>query len=264
MPNKITSELFLSPYKKKSKNIKFPLENVKRIAIRPSENEGETFYALPLVEALAKKFKLTVLLPNNKDPKYFRRLHTGIIHYNQKSGPIGIFRLKNSIKQQYDLLIDLNKENIHVFSYVLKKPVVASIYDAPGVNITVRAKTKSIINSYQFLIKLLGFPYAKWETKAVKPKKTSKKSGNEVVVGITSDISTPYHGLQQVKEVEDLNKISQLISKKNDLSTFAFFLKIPQVLLLEERDSFQPPDSIKVIRYSRKITPKIIGDCLIL
>lgn len=264
MPNKITSELFLSSYKKKSQNIKFPLENVKRIAIRPSENDGETFYALPLVEALAKKFKLTVLLPNNKDPKYFRRLHAGIIQYNTKSGPIGTFRLRNSIRQQYDLLIDLNKENIHVFSYVLKRPVVASIYEAPGVNIIVRAKTKSIINSYQFLIKLLGFPYVKWETKAIKPQKTSKKSGHEVVVGITSDISTPYHGLHRVSEIEDLYKISQLISKKNDLSAFAFFLKIPQVLLLEEKDSFQPPDTIKVVRYSRKITSKIIGDCLII
>jgi hypothetical protein len=264
MPNKIASSFFKFLSRKKSKKIKFPLENIKRIAIRPSEKEGEIFYSLPLVEALSKKFKLTVLLPDVKYSKYFRTLRATVVPYRKKAGLIAIFRLRNKITHPCDLFIDLNKEDIEVFSYVLKRPVVASIYETPGVNITVRSKTNSIVNSYKSLIELIAFTSLTWETKAIKLKKTYKIKENEEVIGISSDIPTSYHGLKTVKEIEDLFKITKLISKKNDLSAIAFLLQIPQVLLLEEKEPFQPPEAIKVVRYSRKITPEIIGDCLLL
>jgi hypothetical protein len=264
MRNKITSEVFLFLHKTKSKKIEFPLKNIKTIALLTSEIKGEILYSLPLVESLAKKFKLAVLLNDNQDAKYFKRLRVNIINYPERSGLIGMYRIKNSIKQTYDLLIDLNGTNTKFFSFILKGPVVASIYDVPGVNITARAGTKSITNSYQYIIDLLGFPNVKWSTKAIRAKRSRKKSTGEEIIGISSDISTQYHGLKKVSNEDDLRKVSKLITIKNDLSVISFFMEIPQVLLLEEKDSFQPPDSIKVVRYSRKITPKVIGDCLIL
>jgi len=264
MRKKMTSAVFLLLNRMTSKKIEFPLENVNTIALRPSEIKGETLYSLPLIESLSKKHKLSVLLPDGQDAKYFRRLRPNIIRYQEKSGPIGMYRLKNSIKQIYDLFIDLNKTNIHVFSYLLKNPTVASIYEVPGVNITARAGTKSITGSYQYLIDLLGFSTVKWKTKAIRASRSRKKIENEELIGISSDIATKYHGLQRVSEEKELRKVSKLITKKNDLSAIAFFLEIPQVLLLEEKDLFQPPDSIKVVRYSKKITPKMIGNCLIL
>jgi len=264
MRKKITSAVFLLWTKMKTKRIEFPLENINTIALRPSETNGETLYSLPLVESLTKKSKLTVLLPDGQDAKYFRRLRARIIHYPEKSGPIGIYRLRNSIKQTYDLLIDLNGVNTHVFSYLLKKPIVASIHDGPGVNITAKAVTKSITNRYQYLIDLLGFPPVKWKTRAIRARRSRKTNENEEIIGISSDISTKYHGLKKISEEKELRKVSKLITKRNDLSAIAFFLEIPQVLLLEEKDPFQPPDSIKVVRYSRKITPKLIGDCLVM
>ena len=135
MRKKITSAVFLSLQKMKSRNIEFPLENINTIALRPSEIKGRILYSLPLIESLIKKYKLTVLLPEHQDAKYFRRLRAKIIRYPEKSGPIGIYRLKNKIKQPFDLLIDLNGVNTHVFSFLLKKPIVASIHEAPGVNI---------------------------------------------------------------------------------------------------------------------------------
>ncbi len=264
MRKKMTSAVFLLLNRMTSKKIEFPLENVSTIALRPSEIKGETLYSLPLIESLSKKHKLSVLLPDGQDAKYFRRLRPKIIRYNEKSGPIGMYRLKNSIKQIYDLFIDLNKTNIHVFSYLLKNPTVASIHEVPGVNITARAGTKSITSSYQYLINLLGFPLIKWKTKAIRASRSRKTNENEEIIGISSDISTQYHGLQRVSEEKELRKVSKLITKRNDLSAIAFFLEIPQVLLLEEKDPFQPSDSIKVVRYSKKITPKMIGDCLIM
>jgi hypothetical protein len=264
MRNKITSSVLLLWHKMRSEKIEFPLENIKRIALRPSEAKGETFYSLPIVESLQKKYKLTVLLPEDQDAKFFRRLRVKIIRYPGKLGLIGIYRLKKKINQSFDLLIDLNRENSHVFSYLLKNPIVASIFEAPGVNITAKAETKSITNSYQYLISLLGFPTIKWKTKTIRTKRSRKKKKNEEIIGISSDISTPYHGIQRVSNEDDLRKISKLITKKNDLSTIAFFLELPQVLLLEEKDPFQPPESIKVVRYSRKISQKIIGDCLVM
>lgn len=264
MKNKITSSVFLLWHKMKSGKIEFPLENIKRIALRPSENKGETLYSLPLIEALKKEYKLTVLLPEERDAKYFRRLRVKVIRYPQKSGLVAVKRLRNRIKYTYDLLIDLNRKNSHVFSYVLKNPVIASIFEAPGVNITAKAEKKSITNSYKYLIDLLGFPTVKWKTKAIKTKKARKKDDNKEIIGISSDISTPYHGIQRVSNEDDLRKVSKLITKKNELSTIAFFMGIPQVLLLEETDTFQPPESIKVVRYKRKIEPKIIGDCLVM
>ncbi len=264
MLKKVNSIVFPLLSKMKSKKIHFPLENKNTIALRPSEVNGETLYSLPLVESLSKKHKLSVLLPEGQDAKYFRRLRPTIIRYNEKSGPIGMYRLRKTIKTTYDLLIDLNETDILVFSYLLKNPIVASIYDIPGVNITAKAQMKSIIGRYQYLIDLLGFPPIKWKTKAIRASRSRKKIEHEELIGISSDISTKYHGLQRVSEEKELRKVSKLITKRNDLSVIAFFLEIPQVLLLEEKDPFQPPDSIKVVRYSGKITPKMIGDCLIM
>jgi hypothetical protein len=81
---------------------------------------------------------------------------------------------------------------------------------------------------------------------------------------MSSDIPAKYHGLEQVSNEKELRKTNKLITNRNDLSTIAFFLDIPQVLLLEEKDPFRPPETVKVVRYSRKITPKIIGDCVIM
>lgn len=264
MLNKTTSSVLLMLHKMKSKEIEFPLSNIKRIALRPSEVKGETLYSLPLVESLSKKHKLSVLLPDEQDAKYFRRLRTKIIRYPEKSGPIGMYRLRNNIKDNYDLLIDLNETNIQVFSYLLKNPIVASINEVPGVNITARAQKKSIIGKYQYLIDLLGFSPLKLKTKALRAIRSSKKRKKEEIIGISSDISTQYHGLHRVSDEGSLRKVSKLITKRNDLSALAFFLEIPQVLLLEEKDLFQPPESIKVVRYSRKISQKIIGDCLVM
>jgi hypothetical protein len=261
---KITSKVFLFFHKTKSKKIEFPLKNIKKIALRPSETKGECLYTLPLVESLAKKFKLVVLLNDNQDAKYFRRLRAKIINYPDKLGLVGMYRLKNILKQTFDLLIDLNETNTNVFSFILKEPIVASIHDVPGVNITARAETKSITNSYQYIIDLLGLSNVKWTTKAIRAKSLSKKSTDEGIVGISSDIFAQYHGLQRVSNEDDIRKVSHLITRKNDLSAIAFFMGIPQVLLLEKNDTFQPPESIKVVRYSRKITPKIIGDCLVM
>jgi hypothetical protein len=263
MRNKITSSLLLLWHKMRSKKIEFPLENITSIALRPSEVRGETLYSLPLVETLQKKYKLAVLLPDDQEVKYFRRLRAKIISYPRKSGPIAIYKLQKTIRQSFDLLIDLNGENSHVFSYLLKNPIVASIFETPGVNIIAKSGTKSITNSYKYLIDLLGLPTVTWKTKAIR-KSSRKKKDNEEIIVISSDITTPYHGIHRVSNEDDLRKISKLITKRNDLSTIAFFLDIPQVLLLEEKDPFQPPDSIKVVRYSRKITPKLIGDCLVM
>jgi hypothetical protein len=247
----------------KSKKIEFPLENITNIAIRPSEVQGETLYSLPIIGTLQKKYKLTVLLPDDQDLKYFRRLGTKIISYPRKLGPIAIYKLKNKIRQPFDLLIDLNKENSHVFSYLLKNPTVASIFEAPGVNITAKSETKSITNSYKYLIDLLGLPAVTWKTKAIRKSTRKKKDEDENIV-ISSDITTLYHGIQRISDENDLRKASKLITKKNELSVIAFFLETPQVLLLEENDPFEPPESIKVVRYSRKITPRLIGDCLVM
>lgn len=264
MLRKLNSVVFPLLNKISMKKIEFPLENIDTIAFRPSTNEGETLYSLPLIESLSKKHKLSILLPDEQDAKYFRRLRVRIIRYPEKSGLIGMHRLRNSIKDRYDLLIDLNETNIHVFSYLLKNPIVASINEVPGVNITARAQNKSITGKYQYLINLLGFPTLKWKSKALRAIRSSKKRKTEEIIGISSDISTQYHGLHRVSNEDGLRKVTKLITKKNDLSAIAFFLEIPQVLLLEEKDHFQPPDSIKVVRYSRKITPKIIGDCLVM
>jgi len=263
MRNKITSSVLLLWHKMKSRKIEFPLENITNIALRPSEIKGETLYSLPLIEALQKKYKLTVLLPDNQDAKYFRRLRVNIISYPRKSGLIAIYKLKKKIRQPFDLVIDLNGENSHVFSYLLKNPTVASIFEAPGVNITAKSGTKSITNSYKYLIDLLGFPAVKWKTKAIR-KSTRKKKDNEEIIVISSDITTPYHGVQRISDENDLRKATKLITRKNELSAIAFFLEIPQVLLLEVNDPFEPPESIKVVRYSRKITQKLIGDCLVM
>ncbi len=264
MRKKLNSVVFPLLNKITSKKIEFPLENINTIALRPSTIKGEALYSLPLVESLSKKHKLYVLLTEDQDAKYFRRLRTKIIRYPEKSGPIGMYRLRNKIKNTYDLLIDLNETNIQVFSYLLKNPIVASINEVPGVNITARAGTKSITGKYQYLIDLLGFPALKWKTKALRARRSSKKREKEEVIGISSDISTQYHGLHQVSDEDSLRKVSKLITKRNDLSAIAFLLEIPQVLLLEEKDPFQPPKSIKVVRYSRKIAQKIIGDCLVM
>ncbi len=264
MRNKITSSLLLFLHKMKSRKIDFPLENITRIALRPSEVKGETLYSLPIAESLKKKYQLTVLLPDNQDARYFRRLRAKIVNYPRKSGPIAIYRFRKTINQSFDLLIDLNEENSHVFSYLLKNPIVASIFEVPGVNITARAQNKSITGKYQYLIDLLGFPTLKWKSKALRAIRSSKKREKEEIIGISSDISTQYHGLHRVSDEDSLRKVSKLITKRNDLSAIAFFLEIPQVLLLEEKDLFQPPESIKVVRYSRKITPKLIGDCLVM
>ena len=263
MRNKITSSVLLLWHKMRSRKIEFPLENVKSIALMPSEIKGETLYSLPIIETLQKKYKLIVLLPDDQDLKYFRRLRTKIINYPRKLGPIAIYKLKKNIKEPFDLLIDLNGVNSHVFSYLLKNPTVASIFEAPGVNITAKAGTKSITNSYKYLIDLLGFPAVKWKTKAIRKSTRKKKDDDENIV-ISSDITTFYHGIQRISNENDLRKASKLITKKNELSAIAFFLEIPQVLLLPENEPFEPPESIKVVRYSKKITPKLIGDCLVM
>ncbi len=264
MFKKLNSVVFPLLNNIQSKKVEFPLENINKIALRPSEIKGETLYSLPLVESLSKKHKLSVLLPDEQDAKYFRRLRAKIIRYPGKSGPIGMYRLRNNIKDSYDLLVDLNETNIQVFSYLLKNPIVASTNEVPGVNITARAQKKSITGKYQYLIDLLGFSALKWRTKALRARRYSKKREKEEIIGISSDISTQYHGLHRVSDEDNLRKVSKLITKRNDFSAIAFFLEIPQVLLLEENDPFEPPESIKVVRYSRKITQKIIGDCLVM
>jgi hypothetical protein len=264
MRNKINSIFFSFLNKIRSRKIGFPLENVNNIAIRPSTNKGEALYSLPIIESLSKKHKVTVLLPEGCSAKYFRRLKPKIIRYSEKSGIIGIYRLKKRMKGSYDLLIDLNDKDIRIFAYVLKNPVVASINEAPGVNITARAETKAITGRYQYLVNLLGFPPVKQKTKAIRTRRSKKKKDEKEIIGISSDIPTKYHGIEKVSDEKELRKLTKLITKRNELSAIAFFLDVPQVLLLEQKDPFRPPESIKVLRYSRKITPKIIGDCLIL
>ncbi len=262
MLNKITSSVLLFWNKTKSGKIDFPLKKTKTIAIKPSETKGELLYSLPLVETLQKKYRVTLLIPENQDTKYFRRLRVKTVTYSGKNGLIGIHRLKNRINQQFDLFIDLDGKNSHIFSYILQKPVVASIFEGPGVNITAKSETQSITNRYQYLIKLLGLPEVKWKTKAIRTKRSGKKDTNIESIGISSDINATYHSLTKVSNEDEIRKTSKLITKKNDLSTIAFFLEIPQVLLLKEKDNFEPPESIKVVRYSKKITQKLIDDCL--
>jgi len=264
MRNKITSSVLLFWNRMKSGKIDFPLKNVKTITIKPSEVKGEVLYSLPIVETLQKKYKVTLLLLEDQDASYFKRLRVKTFTYPPKLGLIGIHRLKNRINQPFDLFLDLNGKNSYVFSYVLQNPIVASIFEEPGVNITAKAETKSITNRYQYLIKLLGLPEVKWKTKAIRAKRSAKKDTHAETIGISSDINISYHGLTRVSNEDDIRKISKLITNKNDLSTIAFFLEIPQVLLLEEKDNFTPPESVKVLRYSKKITQKIIGDCLVM
>ena len=264
MRKKINTAFFSFFNRIGSRKITFPLENINNIAIRPSEIEGEVLYSLPLVESLSKKHKVAVFLPEERDAKYFRRLRAKIIRYPEKYGIIGIYRLKKRIKDKYDLFIDLNEKDIKIFSYVLKNPIVASIYDKSGINITARAETKDITGKYEYLINLLGFSAVKWRTKAIRSRRSKNKKDAKEIIGISSDIPAKYHGLEQVSNEKELRKVNKLITNRNDLSTIAFFLDIPQVLLLEEKDPFRPPESVKVVRYPRKITPKIIGDCLIM
>jgi hypothetical protein len=264
MRKKINTVFFSFLNRIGSRKITFPLENINNIAIRPSVTKGEILYSLPLIESLSKKHKVAVFLPEERDAKYFRRLRAKIIRYPENSGIIGVYRLKKRIKDTYDLFIDLNEKDIKVFSYVLNNPIVASIFDKPGINITARAETKDITGKYEYLIGLLGFPPVKWKTKAIRSRRSKNKKDSKEIIGMSSDIPAKYHGLEQVSNEKELRKTNKLITNRNDLSTIAFFLDIPQVLLLEEKDPFRPPETVKVVRYSRKITPKIIGDCVIM
>lgn len=242
----------------RSKRIEYPLKNINTIALRPSVAPEEILYSLPIAKALSKKNDLTVFLPEDSDFKYFSKFPIKIVEYPRFLSLLRIFRLRNRLKgQSFDLYIDLNRNRIDTFSFILNTPVTASIYEDTCVNLLARSSSISITRSYQYLMHLLGFSIS-WEEKQIGMKRWKHKYTR---VGISSDIGM-YPGFYGVSRPEDLYKISFLITKKNALSTIAFFLGIPQVLLLKEDDSFKPPLSIKVVRYSYSITGDIINKCL--
>lgn len=242
----------------RSKRIEYPLKNINTIALRPSVAPEEILYSLPLVIALSKKNDLTVFLPENSDFKYFSKFPIKIVEYPRVLSFLGIFLMRNRLKyQSFDLYIDLNRNRIDTFSFILNMPITASIYEDTCVNLLARSSSNSITHSYQYLMHLLGFSIS-WGEKSIGMKKWKQKYTR---VGISSDIGM-YPGFYKVSRPEDLYKISSLITKKNALSTIAFFLGIPQVLLIKEDDSFEPPSSVKVVRYSYSITGEVVNKCL--
>ncbi len=242
----------------RSKRIEFPLKGVKRVALRPSIFQGEILYSLPLVKALSSEYDLTVFLTENRGFKYFERFPIEIMEYPTTLSLLSVFLLRKRLKHlSFDLFIDLNRNWIDAFSFLLDFPITASIYEDTSVNLLVRSRSRSIIESYQSLMELLGLSVS-WEKEVLGLKRWKKKDER---VGISSDVGV-FPGFLKVSRAEDLYEISSLITKKNTLSTIAFFLEIPQVLLLKEGDNFQPPPSMKVVRYAGLITAKVIESCL--
>ncbi|MEA1913472.1 MAG: hypothetical protein U9N06_06560 [candidate division WOR-3 bacterium] len=255
---KISEFIFSLLSKFSAKQIKFPLEGIKNVTIRPSTYNHEILYSLPIVKKLSEEFNLTALLPKNRETDYFERFPVKIIKYPENLNFINTYCLKNRLKNEsVDLFIDLNRRNIDMFSFLLKNPVTTSIHKAESVNLQVNARTASITDNYQYLMDLLGFPIS-WDSKVIG---LPEWEGKTNVIGISSDLEVDDQFLQ-VKTPKDLYRVSSLITKKNDLSTIAFFLGVSQILLMEEKDPFHPPKSIKVIRYSKSITSEVIKRCL--
>jgi hypothetical protein len=244
--------------KLRKKSLKLPLNNIKQIALRPSTINGESLYSLPIVKALSEDHILTLFLPFNGNTKYFRRFKVKIIEYPEKLNFLKVFNFKRRLgNSSFDLFINLDRNNIDTFSFILNNPLTASIYEGASVNLLTISNSTPINELYGRLSALLGFKL-QWGKELIRIRKRKYK---EKKMGITFDIGK-YPGFLEVKKAEDLYKISSLITRKNQISTIAFFLDIPQVLLLKEGDEFRPPASIKVVRYSKSVTGDIIENCL--
>jgi len=254
----IENNIFSLLAKLRKKSLKLPLNNIKQIALRPSTVDGESLYSLPFVKSLSKEYILTLFLPMDSNAKYFRRFKTKIIEYPTKLNIFKVFNFKRRMGNlSFDLFINLDRNNIDTFSFILNNPLTASIYEGASVNLLAISNSIPIDESYERLSSLLGFKL-QWGKELIRIRKRKYKDKK---MGITSDIGK-YPGFLQVNKAEDLYKISSLITRKNQISTIAFFLDIPQVLLLKEGDEFRPPASIKVFRYSKSITGEIIENCL--
>lgn len=254
----IGNNIFSLLAKLRKKSLKLPLDNIKQIALRPSTVDGESLYSLSFVNSLSEKHILTLFLPMHGNAKYFRRFKIKIVEYPSKLNIFKVFNFKRRLgNSSFDLFINLDKNNIDTFSFILNNPLTASIYEGASVNLLTISNSTPINESYERLSALLGFKL-QWGEKLIRIRKRKYKDKK---MGITSDIGK-YPGFLQVNKVEDLYKISSLITRKNRISTIAFFLDIPQVLLLKEGDEFRPPSSIKVFRYSKSITGDIIEKCL--
>lgn len=242
----------------RKRSLKLPLNNIKQIALRPSTIDGESLYSLPIVKSLSEKHILTLFVPMNGNTKYFKRFKIKIIEYPSKLNIFKVFTFKRKLGNlSFDLFINLDKNNIDTFSFMINNPLTASIYEGASVNLLTISDSTPINELYERLSALLGFKL-QWRKELIRMRKMKYKDKK---MGITSDIGK-YPGFLQVKNPEDLYKISSLITKKNQISTIAFFLDIPQVLLVKEDDEFRPPTSIKVVRYSESITGDIIEKCL--
>jgi hypothetical protein len=252
------SILFSLFAKMRSKQIEFPLKGIKSVALRPSVSPGEILYSLPLVKTLSNEYDLTVFLPETQGVEYFKMFPMKIMSYPESLTLLKVYRLREKLKElSFDLFIDLNRVGIDVFSFILNARVTASIYEGTSVNLVARSRSHSITDSYQYLMDLLGLPIS-WREDALGMKEWDGKNDK---VGISTDIGV-YPGFLEVVEPKDLYKVSSLIAKKGDISTIAFFLGVPQVLLVKRGDNFAPPSSLRVVRYSNSITGKIIERCL--
>ncbi|MCK4528159.1 hypothetical protein KAW18_12375 [candidate division WOR-3 bacterium] len=238
--------------------MEFPLKGMKRVALRPSIIEGETLYALSLVKTLSAEFDLAVFLPEDRDSLYFDGFNVNLIEYPKELSLLDVYRLKQQLSgEDFDLFIDLNRDYIDEFSFVLNASITASIFDRKSVNLVAHSSSNRITDNYQYLMRLLGLAIT-WDRETINMKEWTPRDSN---TGVTSDIGV-YPGLIKVDRSEDLYEISSLITKRNDISTISYFLGIPQVLLLEENDPFQPPSNIKVIRFRETITAEILDRCL--
>ncbi|MCK4572643.1 hypothetical protein KAT89_06970 [candidate division WOR-3 bacterium] len=242
----------------RSKRLEFPLKDIKTIALRPSIAQGEILYSLPVVKTISSKYELIVFLPESLGYKYFKAFPIKIIEYPGNLSILGVYNMRKRLKDlSCDLFIDFNKDGIDIFSFILNTPITASIYEGSSVNLQALSFSSSITDSYKHLMDLLRL-HISWDKDALRMRNWKQKEG---MVGISSDIGV-YTGFTKVSKPSDLYKISSLITRKNNLSTIAFFLGIPQILLLKEGDHFQPPSSVKVVRYSGSITGNIIDRCL--
>lgn len=212
----------------RKKSLKLPLMNIKNIALRPSTIDGEILYSLPIVKSLSDKHVLTLFIPMDGNDKYFRRFKIKIIEYPSKLNIFNVFNFKRRLENlSFDLFINLDKYNIDTFSFILNNPLTASIYEGVSVNLLAVSTSIPINESYERISDLLGFKLH-WGKELIRMRKREYKDKK---IAITSDIGK-FPGFLQVSKPEDLYKVSSLITKKNQISTIAFFLDIPQVLLL--------------------------------
>lgn len=245
---------FLSRFRQRE--IEYPFKDLKNVAIRPPLESGETLYSLPLIQKLSEKYNLWILFPEDKEIDIPESFSVNRINYPSEINFMRARKMKSKLNMDIDLFIELNRKNAMDFCYMLNFPLCASIYDQEGLNLLIPTDKKPIDDIYNYMAGMLGISLD-WDNNIIGLKKWKKGKRP----GIHSEIDVELD-LVRVKSVDDLYRISFLISEKNELSSMAFFLGIPQVLFLPEEDNFTPPESIKIIRFKKSISREMVKRAL--